>query len=375
MARMSPEPAAPLTPPVPQAAPVMPAHAEPPHFESAHEAEIPAEVLNRRICDFDLHIEGRPLERVIERFRVELKERGITRVNPVFYLTDGWGVAEGTVAIGIPFYLADESLLRVQQARGGMIEGESEDDILSYLRHEMGHVVNYAYRLYASEEWTKLFGPMSRPYTEDYTVQPFSADFVRHLPGGYAQKHPDEDWAETFAVWMTPGLDWRGLYADSLRALEKLEYCDRTMAELCERAPEVVVTELDTPTQDIHATVQEFYAGFEAGSVTVPKSLDGDLQVIFARKKPNALEASSARVGDAALLMRRQQDFLANSVYRWTGVDPAVTAPVIAHLIERAESLKLTYPLNVRDEILVELSGFLTTLAMNYVYKGKFIAS
>lgn len=368
-----------VTPPAPE--PPASAAAAPPAdgagFESSREAELPAELLSKRICDFDLHIEGRPLERAIERFRAENAARGIERVKPVFYLTDSWGVPEGTVAIGIPFYLADEQLLRVQRQRGGMIEGEDEDDILRYLRHEMGHVVNYAYRLYATEEWTKLFGPMSRPYLEEYKVAPFSPDFVRHLPGGYAQKHPDEDWAETFAVWMTDARDgaagWRDLYADSPGALAKLEYCARTMEQLRERDPEVVDTQLDYEAKDIRATVQEFYAGFAIGDVKVPKSLDGDLQVLFARSKPGAADASSQRFGDGALLLRRQQDFLANTVYRWTGVDPSVTAPVVTHLIARATALKLTYPLNLRDEILVELSAFLTTLAMNYAYKGKFI--
>jgi hypothetical protein len=349
--------------------------ADAPTFEATQEPEIPPEVLTRRICDFDLQIEGRPLAQVIERFRGELAELGIRRVKPVFYLSDCWGVAEGTVAIGLPFYLGDEALLRVQARHGGMVEGEGEEDILRYLRHEMGHVVNYAYRLFVEEEWTTLFGPMSRPYTEEYKVVPFSPDFVRHLPGGYAQKHPDEDWAETFAVWMTPRLDWRELYADSPRALAKLEYCERTMGALQDREPEVFNTELDFEAKDMRATVQEFYAGFQAGEVKIPKSLDGDLRVIFARAKPGLPEQAGARTGEAALLLRRQRDFLANSVYRWTGVDPAIMQPVIAHLVQRARELKLVYPLSQRDEVLVELSGFLTTLAMNYVYTGKVIAT
>jgi hypothetical protein len=341
-------------------------------FESDGDPDIPLEVLNRRICDFGLRIDGTPLERVIERFRGELDHCGIRRVKPVFYLSDSWGVPEGTLAIGLPFYLADTALTRVQAVRGGMVEGESEEDILRYLRHEMGHVVNYAYRLYATEEWTRLFGPMSRPYTEDYKVVPFSSDFVRHLPGGYAQKHPDEDWAETFAVWMTPGADWRSLYADSPGALAKLEYCARIMVELADRDPEVVQVELDQDAKDMKVTVQEHYAGFTVGDVAVPKSLDGDLAVIFARA--GGAEGAPGRVGDAALLLRRHRDLLANSVYRWTGADPALVHPLIAHLAARAKELKLSYELNRRDEVLVELSGLLTTLAMNFVYRGKFIA-
>lgn len=352
------------------AAPLGPA----PTFETETEPEIAPEVLGKRISDFDLHIEGRPLEKVIERFRRELDAHAIRQVSPVFYLTDCWGVPEGTVAIGIPFYLADEDLLRVQGRRGGLIEGETEEDILRYLRHEMGHVINYAYRLHATEEWTRLFGPMSRPYVEDYKVEPFSEQFVRHLPGGYAQKHPDEDWAETFATWMTPKLDWRALYNDSPGALAKLEFCARTMESIRDRPPEVVDTQLDYEAKDIHTTVQDFYPGFEAGEVKIPRSLDGDLSMIFA-PKPDTAEQPAPRTGDAALLLRRRQNALANSVYRWTGVDPVVTQPLIAHLADRAKALQLTYPLAARDEILVELSGFITTLAMNFAYKGKFIAS
>ncbi len=346
----------------------------PAFVESMTEGQIPPDVLEKRICDFDLRIEGRPLEKLIERFSAEIRAHGFRHLRPSFYLTDGWGVPEGTVAIGIPFYLADEQLLRVQGLRGGMVEGEGDEDILRYLRHELGHVVNYAYRLYATEEWTRLFGPMSRPYTEEYRVIPFSTDFVRHLPGGYAQKHPDEDWAETFAVWMAPASDWRELYVDSPGALAKLEYCQRTLEELKEREPDVTNAEIDYDTRAMRVTVQEYYDKVELASATIPRSLDGDLRVIFARRGAPTEGEESGRTGEAALLLSRQRDSLANSVYRWTGVDPDILRQLIAHLVGRAGVLGLTYSLKERDAILVELSGFLSTLAMNYIYTGKLIA-
>jgi hypothetical protein len=348
--------------------------AEAPTFETMGEEAISAEILGKRICDFDLKIEGRELEKVVERFRAELKERGIVKLQPAFYLTDEWGVPEGTVAIGIPFYLADKKLFAVhKRKRAGLVEGETDEDVLRYLRHEMGHVVNYAYRLYATQEWANLFGPMSRPYTEDYHVVPFSSEFVRHLPGGYAQKHPDEDWAETFAVWMTPALDWRTLYQDSPGALRKLEYCARTLERVCDVDPEVTNTEIDYDTRAIKTTVQEYYESIDLGEATIPRSLDGDLSAIFARHRDEA-QAAPAR-GDAAQLLKRHGEFLANCVYRWTGVDPSLTAPIVAHLSRRASALELRYPLHARDEVLVELSGFLTALAMNYQYSGKFVGS
>ena len=177
------------------------------------------------IRDLGLKIEGTRLAPVIDEFRAELAQRGITRVVPRFHLSTEWGVPFGTVVIGIPFYLAHPELTALHGEQVGHIEGFNHADILRYLRHEMGHVINYAYKLYDLEAWVKLFGSITQPYREEYRPQPFSRRFVRHLPGWYAQKHPDEDWSETFAVWMTPGRDWRADYAQLPTALAKLEFC------------------------------------------------------------------------------------------------------------------------------------------------------
>lgn len=319
--------------------------------------ELPPEILERRICDFELQIEGRALERVIERFRGELAAAGITQVKPVFYLSDEWGVPEGTVAIGIPFYLADDQLFRLHGQRGAIVEGEGEEDILRYLRHEMGHVVNYAYRLFATDAWTALFGAMSLPYEEEYPVVPFSPDFVRHLPGSYAQKHPDEDWAETFAVWMTPGLDWRELYADAPGALRKLEYCEHVMAQLRHQPPLVTRVEIDDEVRRITRTLHDYYVDIDA-LVHVPRSLDGDLQSIFRQKEPGQPE-----LAEAAELLRRHQRALAVSVYRWTAVPPEFVLRLIAYLISRAQALALRYPVPDTDLVLIDTTAFLTMLA------------
>jgi hypothetical protein len=322
--------------------------------------DIAPELLERRICDFDLQIEGRALERVIDRFRAELEACGITHVKPAFYLTDEWGVPEGTVAIGIPFYLADDQLLRLHGMRGVIVEGDGEQDILRYLRHEMGHVVNYAYRLFAAPEWTELFGQMSLPYEEEYSAVPFSSDFVRHLPGSYAQKHPDEDWAETFAVWVTPGLPWRELYADSPGALRKIEYCDRTMRSLRDQPPLVTSTELDYDVQRITTTLQDYYADGQ-WSIRIPRSLDSDLQAIFRPRSEGTTELE-----DACELLRRHQRAMAVSVYRWSAVPPEFVLRLTAHLIARAQELGLRYPKADRELVLIDLTAFLTMLSANH---------
>ena len=159
---------------------------------------------NTQIRDLGLQIEGTPLEPIIARFERELDAIGFQKLHPHFYLSTEWGVPFQTVSIGIPFYLARPELIAIQAEQAALVEGASDEDILRYLRHEMGHVVNYAYRLYEREDWIRCFGSITQPYPEDYRPSPFSRRYVRHLPGWYAQKHPDEDWAETFAVWMTP---------------------------------------------------------------------------------------------------------------------------------------------------------------------------
>ena len=66
-------------------------------------------------------------------------------------------------------------------------------------------------------------------------VQPKS--FVRHLPNWYAQAHPDEDFAETFAVWLaTPRRSGARAIA-GWKALEKLEYVDALMREARKKPP------------------------------------------------------------------------------------------------------------------------------------------
>ncbi len=225
-----------------------------------------------------LKIAGSPLEPLLVEFHAELEHAGIHRVKPVFYLSTEWGVPFGTVAIAIPFYLAHAELTRLHTERVGHIEGLTPADILRYFRHEMGHVINYAYELYQRQDWIGLFGSMDQPYEEEYNPKPFSRSHVRHLPGWYAQKHPDEDWAETFAVWMTPGRDWRADYADWPVALAKLDYCDRVLAELRDREPAVTAADLDEDVGEMTCSLEQFYARLPEEPDRFPPALDGTLR-------------------------------------------------------------------------------------------------
>jgi hypothetical protein len=338
-------------------------------FRESH--VVPHPGWTKPIREIGLQIAGTPLEPVLTEFRDELGRAGIRRLKPRFYLSDEWGVPFGTTAIAIPFYLARADLLGLHAEQAGFIEGAGRAELLRYLRHEMGHVVNYAYKLYEREDWVKQFGSIDQPYEEEYRPEPFSRRFVRHLPGWYAQKHPDEDWAETFAVWMTPGLDWRAEYADWPGALAKLIYCERVMAELVERDPVVSDTSLDEDVSELGYSLEEYYRPSPPAEIDLPPGLNGALRTIF--EDPGEPEgAAGAPRRPASVLIRRLERELMASVYRWTGHFPERTRVLLRCLAERADQLHQVYPEGREAEAVVALSTYVTALAMNHVRHGTY---
>src|SRR5204862_722373 len=191
-------------------------------------------------------------------------------------------------------------------------------DILGYLRHEMGHVVNYGYKLYDDPEWVKHFGSITQPYEEEYRPEPFSRRFVRHLPGWYAQKHPDEDWAETFAVWMTPGTDWRTTYANWPSALAKLNWCDEVIQEIRDREPPEKSEERDEDVGELTYSLSDYFDRMRLGDDQLPPGLEGALTAIFEDFGMPADVAPDAPRKPAAALIRKMERDLVSRIYRGT---------------------------------------------------------
>jgi hypothetical protein len=327
------------------------------------------------IRDLGLQIEGTALEPVIAEFRRELEGVGIRKIHPRFYLSTEWGVPFGTVAIAIPFYLARPDLTALQIERTGFTEGVGRSDLLRYLRHEMGHVINYAYKLYDEEDWVECFGAITQPYLEEYRPQAFSRRYVHHLPGWYAQKHPDEDWAETFAVWMTPGSTWPAEYADWPEALAKLKYCARTMRELTDREPLVALVadaDLDEDVGEIAYTLDQYYRDLDGPREEFPPGLDGALRSIFEDLgQPNEESAEAVRRPAAELIRRLERD-LPTCIFRWTGHFPERSRALLEHLAERAEALQQVYPEDRETPAIMALTTLVTTLAAGYVHRGSY---
>ena len=169
----------------------------------------------------------------------------------------------------------------------------------------MGHVVNYAYRLYDDEEWVKHFGSITQPYDEEYRPEPFSRRYVRHLPGWYAQKHPDEDWAETFAVWMTPGLDWRAEYGGWPVALGQAGVLRAHDAPTRRTGARRSPTTLDEDVGEIEYSLDQYYRDDPALRASLPPGLDGALRAIFEDLDTGDGRPGNATLAPAAALIRR----------------------------------------------------------------------
>jgi hypothetical protein len=325
------------------------------------------------IRDLGLTIAGTRLEPILAEFEAELRATGLTRIRPRFYLSTEWGVPFETVAMAIPFYLARPDLTALHAERVGHVEGFDRADILRYLRHEMGHVVNYAYRLYDDEEWVKQFGSITQPYGEEYRPEPFSRRYVRHLPGWYAQKHPDEDWAETFAVWMTPGLDWRREYGAWPVTAAKLAYCERIVAAIRDRDPVVTAADLDEDVGDIEYSLGHYYRDDPVSSGEIPPGLDGALKAIFEDLGEEEGMTLDEPLAPASALIRRLEAELMANVFRWTGHFPERTRVLVRYLADRAAQLQQGYAPTRETAAIVALTTLVTGLAMNHVQRGSYL--
>ncbi|MBN1366827.1 MAG: hypothetical protein JW967_02740 [Dehalococcoidales bacterium] len=213
-------------------------------------------LLSRKINELPLSINGTRLEQLIVQLYKELELAGIS-FKPKTYLSDSWGCPDRVPVIGIPFYLVDPILYDIDHKLTGD-DFDTDFTLMMLLRHEAGHAINYAYRLYENSAWQTLFGQFSLPYNKDYPVVPFSNRFVNHLPKWYGQKHPDDDFAETFAVWLTPGSHWQKQYTNT-PALDKLLYVDEVVARYGRNSPSVTDGKLDIPTNEMIMTVGEYY--------------------------------------------------------------------------------------------------------------------
>jgi len=328
-------------------------------------ADLPdQELLKLRISDLHVRIEGSELEPRIAQINQELESRGLA-LKPECYLADEWFSPEGSPLIAIPFYLAHTRLKQLELHQMLEVEGGTPEWCEELLRHECGHAYDHAYRFSRSEQWVEVFGNPDLEYSpENYRPRPYSRSFVQHLPNWYAQAHPDEDFAETFAVWLEwPAEEWRNRYR-GWKALDKLEYVERLMQEARSTPPAVKRGRRAWDACRSRRTLEKYYAAKrKLYAEEFPDVYDADLRAIFG--KGDAAEETAAQV------MRRLQRPLVISVVRWTGQRKYTVDMLVRRLITRARELKLPAP---RDQtrLMIELASYLSALVTNHLHTGRF---
>lgn len=324
------------------------------------------ELLNSRICDLGIQIEGSPVEPFVNRLYRELASKGF-EFQPECYLTDSWGCPDEVPIIGIPFYLADKRLLRIEEEQTGEIE--SDQLIMMLLRHETGHAINYAYRVYDDPAWAQTFGQFSKPYRDSFRPNPFSRQFVRHIVHHqygrtYAQKHPDEDFAETFAVWLTPRSNWRRHYRH-WPALRKLQYVDALMKRLRQQPPRRTRGELCTPIPEMNMLLVEHYGQrAERYREAAQGYVDDKLREVFPTVRGRNLQR-------AVELLRKHQEDLLLRVARWSGLEEDEVRTLLVKLEDRADALDLWFRRRQVAAKLMDVTTLATSLAMNFAYTGR----
>jgi hypothetical protein len=292
------------------------------------------ELLQLRLKDLEVGIERTWLERCLDDLCGEFTQRGL-RVQPHFWVSNEWFSPDDTPGIAIPFYLTHPRLMRLERKMIIDVEGGTVPGCMRILRHEAGHVVQVAYQLHRRRCWRELFGRSSSRYPNYYRPNPASRRYVHHLPLWYAQSHPDEDFAETFAVWLTPRSNWRKRYA-GWPALKKLEYVDELMEEIAGTKPLVTRRVRVEPLSSLTQTLAEHYEQKRAHySVEHPKFYDRDLRRIFSddprhRRSPSAVS-----------FLRRNRAKIRRVVSKWTGEYELTLNAVFDDMIGRCRELKL----------------------------------
>ena len=319
------------------------------------------QLLDVRLADLPLQIEGTLADR-IGQLRSELTDRGLQL--PIhFYLAEEWFTPDGANSIAIPFYLAHPRLEKLEEAQMFEVEGGEHEWGMRILRHEAGHALDNAFRLRLKRQRREIFGNPSTPYPEFYTPRPHSKSFVLHLDSWYAQSHPDEDFAETFAVWLTPNSEWRTRYA-GWPALKKLEYMEALLHSLRGAGPRVDHPLEMEPLRHVRKTLRQHYRTKRKHyGVDYPNFYDRDLRRIFSDAPEYAGNITAAQF--IARIRRPVRRVVAN----WTGIFQYTIDQVLEDMIARCRELRLRLagPEEVARQ---EFTVLLTVQAMNYLHSG-----
>jgi hypothetical protein len=320
-------------------------------------------LLEMRLCDLPIRIQGTLKRRVNQLYR-ELKNRGI-RFRPHVWLSEEFFTPDGVPGIAIPFYLAHPRLMKMERKQMLEVEGGTSDWCMRILRHEAGHALDNAYRLHTRASWRKVFGSFGQKYPESYRPKPNSRNYVLHLDAWYAQAHPAEDYAETFAVWLRPGARWRRRY-HGWAAMKKLIYMDNLMKRIAGMPTKNWVRAQVEPLHRLRMTLRQYYRRKRLKySLEFPAYYDRNLRRIFSDEPRYASRPT------AADFLRRSRRELRTLVAEGSGVHSYTVDQLLDNIIQRAKELKLRMK-SSHEKTRQEAMILLTVHTMNIVYSGHY---
>lgn len=321
-------------------------------------------LMQMRICDLKLSVDNSPIAPLIDRLFQELTNKQVN-FRPHFWVSDEWFSPDGIPGVAIPFFLMHPRLRKLELEQMLEVEGGNRRWCMMLLRHETGHALLNAYKLNKDKAWRKVFGNPNQKYPDTYLPKPYSKRFVINLPGWYAQSHPHEDWAETFAVWLNPRSDWRKRY-HKWPALKKLQFVDELMQDLRSRRPLIRNKLTDHPASKIKTTLAAYYADKrERYGIDSPEFFDIDLTRLFVSKNPELKQEKASRY------IRRTKNQVIDIVERWTGEYKYRINEVLLEMTKRCDELMLYVDESPQD-LLPELTACLTMLVMNKLHSGGF---
>lgn len=292
------------------------------------------DLLDLRFCDLHLKLKGSFVAPHLERLRGELEQRGL-HFQPHAWLSDEWFSPDGIPGIAIPFYLAHPRLMQLERRFMHEVEGGNVNWLMRILRHEAGHAVDTAFRLRRRKEWRKVFGSAGKPYPDVYKPRPASRNFVLHLGHWYAQSHPTEDFAETFAVWLQPRSRWRRDYA-GWPVSRKLAYVDALMDELKGLKPLVRTRAVMEPLAHNRRTLRQHYEQrLRRYAFDTLDAYDLKLKRVFGRR------AEHSRRLSASGFLRQVRPQFSRLLARRNKLHPYVVHHVMRMVIRRCRDLDL----------------------------------
>lgn len=324
------------------------------------------DILKLRFKDIALQIKGTEIEGYINQLYTELEAKGLT-FRPKIFLGDEWFSPEGMNAISVPFYLSNSRMKQLEKTLMLEVEGGTAEWFMKLLRHEAGHCFDHCYRFSKRKKWRDIFGSPNVEYQpETYRPQPYSKSFVKHLDRWYAQAHPDEDFAETFAVWLNPASDWKRVYAKWPVALKKLQYMDQLAAESAKLKSLDEKGRVPSEVSKLTTTLDKYYQRRKKEQADdYPDFYDSDLTKIFNGDINLKKELSAGR------FMTKHRKQIVTTVAWATNEKKFTIDSLVKRLRSRCESLNLKLGKS-ETQTTMEVASFLTSLVKNYLFTGKF---